>query len=69
MAPAKTPEGVVKKLQEETYKALRSPAVVERFASEDAVIGGGPSAEFAALITQQQGVWKEVVAKAHIKVD
>jgi tripartite-type tricarboxylate transporter receptor subunit TctC len=69
MAPAQTPEGVIKKLQEETYKALRSPAVAERFASEDAVIGGGPSSEFAALITQQQGVWKDVVAKANIKVD
>jgi len=69
MAPAQTPEGVIKKLQEETYKALRSPAVAERFASEDAVIGGGPSSEFAALITQQQGVWKEVVTKANIKVD
>jgi tripartite-type tricarboxylate transporter receptor subunit TctC len=69
MAPAQTPEGIIKKLQEETYKALRSPAVAERFASEDAVIGGGPSSEFAALITQQQGVWKEVVTKANIKVD
>jgi len=69
MAPAQTPEGIIKKLQEETYKALRSPAVAERFASEDAVIGGGLSSEFAALITQQQGVWKEVVTKANIKVD
>jgi len=69
MAPSQTPEGIIKKLQEETYKALRSPAVSERFASEDAVIGGGPSSEFAALITQQQGVWKEVVTKANIKVD
>jgi tripartite-type tricarboxylate transporter receptor subunit TctC len=69
MAPSQTPEAIIKKLQEETYKALRSPAVAERFASEDAVIGGGPSSEFAALISQQQGVWKEVVAKAHIKVD
>jgi len=69
MAPAQTTEAVIKKLQEETYKALRSPAVLERFASEDAVIGGGPPSEFAALITQQQGVWKDVVTKANIKVD
>jgi hypothetical protein len=33
------------------------------------VIGGGPSLDFAALIAQQQVVWKEVVAKAQIKVD
>jgi tripartite-type tricarboxylate transporter receptor subunit TctC len=69
MAPAQTPEFIIKKLQEETYKALHSPAIAERFASEDAVIGGGPSSDFAALIAQQQVVWKEVVAKAQIKVD
>ncbi len=69
MAPAQTPEPIIKKLQEETYKALHSPAIAERFASEDAVIGGGPSSDFAALIAQQQVVWKEVVAKAQIKVD
>jgi tripartite-type tricarboxylate transporter receptor subunit TctC len=69
MAPAQTPEPIIKKLQEESYKALRAPAVAERFASEDAVIGGGPSSEFAALITQQQGVWKDVVTRAQIKID
>jgi tripartite-type tricarboxylate transporter receptor subunit TctC len=69
MAPAQTPEPIIKKLQEETYKALHSPAIAERFASEDAVIGGGPSSDFAALIAQQQVVWKEVVLKAQIKVD
>jgi tripartite-type tricarboxylate transporter receptor subunit TctC len=69
MAPAQTPEPIIKKLQEETYKALHSPAIAERFVSEDAVIGGGPSSDFAALIAQQQVVWKEVVAKAQIKVD
>jgi len=69
MAPAQTPEAIVKKLQEESYKALRAQAVAERFASEDAIIGGGPSSEFAALITQQQVVWKDVVTRAQIKVD
>ena len=69
MAPAQTPEPIIKKLQEETYKALHSPAIAERFASEDAVIGGGSSSDFAALIAQQQVVWKEVVLKAQIKVD
>jgi tripartite-type tricarboxylate transporter receptor subunit TctC len=56
-------------MQEECRKALRSPTISERFASEDAVIGGGTSAEFAAFISQQQKLWKEVVAKAKIKAD
>lgn len=69
LAPASTPPDIVKRLQEESRKALRSPAIMERFASEDAVIGGGTSAEFAAFISEQQKLWKEVVAKAKIKAD
>jgi tripartite-type tricarboxylate transporter receptor subunit TctC len=69
LVPANTPESIVKRIQEESYKALRTPAVAERFASEDAVIGGGSPAEFAALIAQQQRVWKDVVARANIRVD
>jgi tripartite-type tricarboxylate transporter receptor subunit TctC len=69
LAPSSTPPEIVKRMQEECRKALRSPAISERFASEDAVIGGGTSAEFAAFISQQQKLWKEVVAKAKIKAD
>lgn len=69
LVPAGTPESVIKRIQEESYKALRTPAVADRFASEDAVIGGGPPAEFAALIAQQQRVWKDVVTRANIRVD
>ncbi len=69
LVPAGTPESVIKRIQEESYKALRTPAVADRFASEDAVIGGGPPAEFAALIAQQQRVWKDVITRANIRVD
>lgn len=69
LVPAGTPESVIKRIQEESYKALRTPAVAERFASEDAVIGGGSPSEFAALIAQQQRVWKDVVTRANIRVD
>ena len=69
LVPANTPESVIKRIQEESYKALRTPAVAERFASEDAIIGGGSPAEFAALIAQQQRVWKNVVLKANIRAD
>jgi tripartite-type tricarboxylate transporter receptor subunit TctC len=69
LVPAKTPKSIITRIQEESYKALRTPAVAERFASEDAVIGGGPPAQFAALIAQQQRIWKEVVLKANIQAD
>ena len=69
LAPAGTPAEIVKRLQEESYKALKSNAVTERFASDSAVGGGGPSAEFAAFIAQQQKVWKDIVQRAGIKAD
>jgi len=69
LVPAKTPINIIKRIQEESYKALRTPAVAERFASEDAIIGGGPPAEFAALIAQQQRIWKDVVLRANIRAD
>jgi len=69
LAPASTPPEVVRKIQEECARALKSPTITERFASEDAVIGGGPSSEFVNFIAQQQILWKDVVARANIKPD
>ncbi len=69
LVPAGTPADVVKKLQEESYKALKSSAVTERFATDNAVGGGGPSSEFAAFIAREQKIWKEIVKQAQIKAD
>ena len=69
LAPAGTPREVIKKLQEESLKAIKSQPVTERFASDSAVGGGGPPEEFAAFIAQQQKVWKEIVLRAGIKPD
>jgi tripartite-type tricarboxylate transporter receptor subunit TctC len=69
LAPAGTPPDIVKRLQTESLKALRSPATAERFANDNAVTGGGPSAEFAAFIAREQGIWKDIVVRAGIKPD
>jgi tripartite-type tricarboxylate transporter receptor subunit TctC len=69
LAPAGTPTDIVKKLQEESYKALKSSAVTERFATDNAVGGGGPSADFAKFIAGEQKVWKDIVTRANIKAD
>jgi tripartite-type tricarboxylate transporter receptor subunit TctC len=69
LAPAGTPPAIVKRLQEESYKALRSSAVTERFATDNAVGGGGPSSEFAAFIAREQKIWSEIVKRAEIKAD
>jgi tripartite-type tricarboxylate transporter receptor subunit TctC len=69
MAPAGTPADVVKRLQEACRIALRSSGTADRFAAEDAVVGGGPSAEFGEFIAREQRLWKSVVQRAGIKAD
>ncbi len=69
LVPAGTPPDVVKRLQEESYKALRSSAVTERFATDNAVGGGGPSADFVAFIRREQKIWSDIVNRAGIKPD
>jgi len=69
LAPAGTPAPVVKRLQEESLKALRTGPVTERFAHDSAVGVGDTPEQFGAYITAQQKVWKDIVAKAGIKPD
>jgi tripartite-type tricarboxylate transporter receptor subunit TctC len=69
LVPAGTPPDVAKKIQEESYKALRSSAVTERFATDNAVGGGGPAGEFAAFIRSEQKIWSDIVKRAQIKAD
>ena len=69
LAPAGTPRDIVKRLQEESLKALKSSSVTERFANDSAVGGGGPPEEFAAFIAKQQMIWSDIVRRAGIKPD
>lgn len=68
-APAGTPPEIIKRLQEECHKALRASAVTERFATDNAVGGGGPAAEYAAFVKEQQRIWSDIVKRASIKPD
>ena len=67
--PAGTPTDVVKRIQEESYKALKSSSVTERFANDNAVGGGGPASEYAEFIRKEQAVWSDIVKRASIKPD
>jgi tripartite-type tricarboxylate transporter receptor subunit TctC len=69
MAPARTPEAIVKRLSDEAAKAARTPAVAERFAADDAIAVGSTPAEFAEFIRREQARWSEVVRKAGIKAE
>jgi len=69
LAPAGTPADIVKRLQQESHKALRASSVTERFANDNAVGGGGPPEEFAAFIRNEQRIWSDIVKRADIKAD
>ena len=69
IAPAGTPPAIVKRLQEESAKALRASSVTERFANDNAVGGGGPPEEFGKFIAAEQKIWKDIVTRAKIRAD
>jgi tripartite-type tricarboxylate transporter receptor subunit TctC len=69
LAPAGTPPEVLKRLQEESLKALKSSAVTARFAADNAIGGGGPASEFSTFIAGEQKVWSDIVKRAQIRAD
>jgi tripartite-type tricarboxylate transporter receptor subunit TctC len=69
LAPAGTPADIVTKLQQETAKALATPAMKERLLSQGAIPSGITSAEFSKLIAAETKKWAEVVKASGAKVD
>ena len=69
LAPAGTPPEVLKRLQEESLTALKSSAVTARFATDNAIGGGGPASEFTTFIAGEQKVWSDIVKRAQIRAD
>jgi tripartite-type tricarboxylate transporter receptor subunit TctC len=69
LAPAKTPQPVIKRRADEAVKATKAAAVKRRFDEDDAIAIGSTPAEFAAFIKQEQARWGEVVKKAKLKAD
>ena len=67
VAPAGTPQSIVKKLEAEIHAALKHPDVVERFKQLSVNPVGNTSEEFSAMLAREIPVWKEVAQKANIK--
>jgi tripartite-type tricarboxylate transporter receptor subunit TctC len=68
-APAKTPPAIIKRLSDEAAKAVKSPAVIERFKADDAESVGSSPQDYAQFIAKEQARWKEVIQKAGVKAD
>ena len=69
MAPAGTPPEVVARLQQETAKALLSPALKERLQAQGAIPGGMSSPAFVSFIAAETLTWAAVVKASGAKVD
>ena len=69
LAPAAMPADVVGRLQQETAKALGSPALKERLLSQGAIPSGMSPADFARFIAAETKKWAEVVRASGAKVD
>ena len=69
LAPAGTPAEVVNRLQQETAKALASPALKERLLAQGALPGGNTPAEFRQMIERETAKWAKVVKASGAKVD
>ena len=69
MAPAGTPAEIVARLQQETAKALGSPALKERLQAQGAIPSGMSSADFVTFIAAETKKWAAVVKASGAKVD
>ena len=66
-APAGTSPAIARKLEDELAKALKSPDVLQRFATLTVNAGGATGTELGAQIAAEITRWKEVAQKANIK--
>lgn len=67
VAPAKTPDDVVKKIYDAALKALATPEVRERFRNAGATVSGNTPAEYGKQIQGEMETWRRVVKIQGIK--
>ena len=69
LAPAGTPPDIVNRVQQETAKALATPALKERLLSQGAIPGGNTPQQFTQFIAAESKKWAQVVKTSGAKVD
>ena len=67
IAPAKTPEPIVKRMVEELRKALADPGVAQRLGDQGIDVTGGGPAELDKFLRGEMARWADVVKKNNIK--
>jgi tripartite-type tricarboxylate transporter receptor subunit TctC len=69
LAPAATPAAIIERLNAETNKVLRQPAVAEKLAADGAQPVGGTPKEFGDHIKREIAKWAAVVKHARLRVE
>ena len=69
LAPAKTPPEIVKRMNEELNKALKSPEIAARLAGQGITVIGGSPEIARTFIDKQLDIWSKVVRDNNIKAD
>lgn len=67
MAPAKTPEPVLERLNMELNAVLKQPQLVQRLENEGYLISGGTRMEYGDYLRQDRAQWAQVVKALGIK--
>jgi tripartite-type tricarboxylate transporter receptor subunit TctC len=68
-APAGTPKAITDRLEAEVRAILREPETVEKLMKVGVTPVGSTSAEFAAHIASETARWKDVAARANIRIE
>jgi tripartite-type tricarboxylate transporter receptor subunit TctC len=69
VAPAKTPQDIIERLNAETVKALRDPEIVQKLASLGVRPVGNSPAEFDRFIKSERTKWSQIIKQANIKME
>ncbi|MGN6826629.1 tripartite tricarboxylate transporter substrate binding protein [Paucibacter sp. M5-1] len=69
LAPAGTPEAIVKKVADEVNAIVRLDEVRQRLEAMGTVPMGGSPAEFGSFIASETAKWGQVIRNAKVKVD
>jgi tripartite-type tricarboxylate transporter receptor subunit TctC len=68
-APAGTPAGIVKKLEDEIMRVARLPDVRDRLRAQELDLVGNSSAEFARILAHDVATWSAIASAANITID
>ena len=69
LAPAQTPPDILKRMNEELNKALRSPEVASKLSAQGIDVLGGQQDTAKVFIDRQMEIWAKVVKDNGIKAD